>query len=169
MVVDASKPSEESIAQIQSWVQELYDYLPEDLPIFVVANKIDLELDHSRLSTTSQTNTGLIRAFVKTKGYSFLRASAKANPHSIDQIFDRVLAKIWLDLRTCALKEKEMKQGRGKEADDKLSFGASNIFDDDNSKDLGRRQSAFLQNCGIVQDRTIDQGDASFKLKKINH
>lgn len=46
---------------------------------------------------------------------------------------------------------------------------ASMVFDDENSKDLGRRQNVFLQNCGIVRDRTVDEGDASFKLRKMNH
>lgn len=56
-----------------------------------------------------QTNTRLIKAFTKVKKYSFIRASTKTNPHSVDQIFDTVLAKIWFDLRTRAIKEKEMR------------------------------------------------------------
>ena len=46
---------------------------------------------------------------------------------------------------------------------------ASLIFDDDNSKDFYRRQTAFLQNQGIIQQKTVDDGDASFKLRKLNH
>lgn len=139
VVVDASAPPQDSIAQIRSWVQELHDYLPENLPVFVVANKTDLEPELSR-SSGAQSNTTVTKAYAKVKGYSFLRASAKANPNSVKAIFDTVLATIWFDLRTRALREKELKQGAGGTAVEVPGApDASLVFDDENSKDLGRR------------------------------
>ena len=41
------------------------------------------------------------------------------------------------------------------------------MFDDDNSKDLGRRSMAFLQNSIVSVDRK--NCDNSFKLKRVDY
>lgn len=52
---------------------------------------------------------------------------------------------------------------------DEKVLRADAIFDDDNSKDLGRRSMAFQQN-GIMSDKGIfGMADQSFKLNKIDH
>lgn len=52
---------------------------------------------------------------------------------------------------------------------DEKALRADAIFDDDNSKDLGRRSMAFQQS-GIISDKGLfGMADQSFKLNKIDH
>lgn len=52
---------------------------------------------------------------------------------------------------------------------DESVLRADAVFDDDNSKDLGRRSMAFQQS-GIISDKGIfGLGDQSFKLNKVDH
>ena len=85
--------AENSLPRIQIWLKELYDYLPEDLPVWIVGNKSDLFKDNEKSSNQ------LIIRFAKRNGFQFRMTSAKTGEEGLTEMFDSIATSLWPKLK----------------------------------------------------------------------
>lgn len=163
IVYDCSEIGKDHMATVKSWINELHDYLPETTPIWIVANKLDLALEKKVKMKHYPYN--IVAKYAEQKGYGFFKTSAKTDESGTEAIFDDIAAKMWPRLKARFLRNNNLTEiahsgdispeqggergdpGRGFSAEllneDQRHFDTFDVFDDDNSKDVGRRTMAM--------------------------
>ena len=96
IVYDASA-GEDQTANVQSWLKELFDYLPETIPIWILGNKVDLAKE--RGLSMKQYPMNCMARFAKKQGYVHYFTSAKDDEDGLIEIFDQVSVKLWPKLK----------------------------------------------------------------------
>lgn len=79
--------------RLKSWLKELHEFLPEDLPVWLVGNKLDIAVEK-----THRINY-IVKKFAKRQGYGFHMTSAKCNERGLIQMFDQIATKLWPGLK----------------------------------------------------------------------
>jgi Ras-related protein Rab-5C len=92
--------AEDPLPRIQIWLKELYDYLPEDLPVWIVGNKSDLCKDNDRAGLDNEKSSNqFIKRFAKRNGFQFRMTSAKTGEEGLTEMFDSIATSLWPKLK----------------------------------------------------------------------
>lgn len=72
---------EDGLLAVQSWLSEIHDYLPDSLPIWIIANKLDIATENNIDINKSPYN--IVKKFALAKQYEFVKTSAKTDEKGI--------------------------------------------------------------------------------------